>query len=176
MELLRAIGLPYLSGALDQGDKGADGLPSGSPGHQLKESSKVLQAWEELLDPDGEDQVAYRGDQRFAVRLTRRRPTAPGKGLHWRPDGSYLISGGLGELGLVTARWMAEQGARNLILFGRSAFPPCSQWDTAAAGDARRAAQIAALVELQDLGASVRVGSVDVADEALAKIIDDKTA
>ena len=39
----------------------------------------------------------------------------------FRPDGSYLITGGLGGLGLLIAGWMAERGARHLVLFGRHA-------------------------------------------------------
>ena len=34
---------------------------------------------------------------------------------------SYLVTGGLSGLGLVVAQWMAEQGARHLVLIGRSA-------------------------------------------------------
>jgi myxalamid-type polyketide synthase MxaB len=37
-----------------------------------------------------------------------------------RGDGTYLITGGLGGLGLLTAHWLAEQGARYLVLMGRS--------------------------------------------------------
>ena len=36
-------------------------------------------------------------------------------------DGTYLITGGLGGLGLSVAQWMVEQGARHLVLMGRSA-------------------------------------------------------
>lgn len=36
-----------------------------------------------------------------------------------RADNSYLITGGLGALGLQVARWMVEQGARHLVLTGR---------------------------------------------------------
>lgn len=36
-------------------------------------------------------------------------------------DATYLITGGLGALGLHSARWLVEQGARNLLLLGRSA-------------------------------------------------------
>ncbi len=36
-----------------------------------------------------------------------------------RSDGTYLITGGLGSLGLVSARWLVEQGARSLALVGR---------------------------------------------------------
>src|SRR5208337_302000 len=37
----------------------------------------------------------------------------------FRPEATYLISGGLGALGLLTARWMAERGARCFLLLGR---------------------------------------------------------
>ena len=37
-----------------------------------------------------------------------------------KPDGCYLITGGLGALGLQVANWLVEEGAKNLILVGRS--------------------------------------------------------
>ncbi|HKU36940.1 MAG TPA: type I polyketide synthase, partial [Polyangiales bacterium] len=37
-----------------------------------------------------------------------------------RADASYLITGGLGGLGLVLSEWLADQGARHLALLGRS--------------------------------------------------------
>ncbi len=37
-----------------------------------------------------------------------------------KPDGSYLITGGFGALGLQVASWLAQEGAKNLILVGRS--------------------------------------------------------
>jgi polyketide synthase 12/myxalamid-type polyketide synthase MxaB len=40
--------------------------------------------------------------------------------LTFRPDASYLITGGLNGLGLEVARWMVEKGARELVLMGRS--------------------------------------------------------
>lgn len=38
-----------------------------------------------------------------------------------RPDGSYLVTGGLGGLGLLVARWLAERGAAAVVLTSRSA-------------------------------------------------------
>ncbi|TVP42186.1 MAG: SDR family NAD(P)-dependent oxidoreductase [Gemmatimonadales bacterium] len=38
-----------------------------------------------------------------------------------RPDGTYLVVGGLGGLGLLAAGRLVERGARNLVLMGRSA-------------------------------------------------------
>ena len=37
-----------------------------------------------------------------------------------RADGTYLITGGLGDLGLAFAGWLAKQGAQHLVLLGRS--------------------------------------------------------
>lgn len=39
----------------------------------------------------------------------------------FRGDRTYLITGGLGDLGLLIAEWMAQQGAKNLVLVGRRA-------------------------------------------------------
>uniref|UniRef100_UPI003F95EDBB SDR family NAD(P)-dependent oxidoreductase n=1 Tax=Mycobacterium sp. TaxID=1785 RepID=UPI003F95EDBB len=38
-----------------------------------------------------------------------------------KPDGGYLVVGGMGGLGLVTARWLAQQGAGLVVVNGRSA-------------------------------------------------------
>ena len=38
-----------------------------------------------------------------------------------RRDASYLVTGGLGGLGLACAEWLASQGARHLVLMGRHA-------------------------------------------------------
>jgi len=89
---------------------------------------------------------------------------AAGKSL-WRSDGSYLITGGLGDLGLLVARWMVEQGARRLILLARAPLPPRCDWHEVKSGS-RLAEQIGAIRELEAMGASVHHTSVDVADEA----------
>ena len=73
-------------------------------------------------------------------------------------DASYLITGGLGGLGLSLARSLAEQGAGELILIGRSGVV--------------RDDQRAALSRIESTGARVRVEAIDVTDrEALAKLI-----
>jgi NAD(P)-dependent dehydrogenase (short-subunit alcohol dehydrogenase family)/acyl carrier protein len=121
--------------------------------------------WEEISNPDGENQLAYREGHRLVARLLRKRPSGqPETPLRWRSDASYLISGGLGDLGLTVARWMVEQGARRLILMGRTKLPPRSSWNSLEAGS-HSAAQIAVVRELEHLGASVHLVSADVADE-----------
>jgi NAD(P)-dependent dehydrogenase (short-subunit alcohol dehydrogenase family)/acyl carrier protein len=44
-----------------------------------------------------------------------------------RQDASYLITGGLGALGLETARWLARRGARHLALLGRGEPSPAAR-------------------------------------------------
>ena len=39
--------------------------------------------------------------------------------LAFRPDASYLVTGGLGGFGLSVARWLVERGATHLVLLGR---------------------------------------------------------
>ena len=75
-----------------------------------------------LLGVEGEDQLAVREGHLLAPRLERSGPertalTARGVGL--RGDGSYLVTGGLGYLGLELAEWLAREGALHLVLVGR---------------------------------------------------------
>ena len=143
------------------------GLVDLEPGASLCDAA-AHQLWEEIspaCGTDGEDQLAFRQGRRYVGRLVRQRPSATqAPPLRWRTDGSYLISGGLGDLGLLVARWMVEQGARRLILLGRTRLPPRANWPSVETGS-RLARQITAIRELESLGASVHLASVDVADE-----------
>jgi len=71
---------------------------------------------------DREDQIAFRGGVRFVCRLLPfTLSTSFGSpAISLRADSTYLITGGLGGLGLETAKWMAQRGARHLVLLGRS--------------------------------------------------------
>lgn len=149
------------------------GLVDLEPGHP----GAAQQLCEEISSADSEDQVAFRQGRRYVARLVRKRPaTTPARSLQWRTDGSYLISGGLGDLGLLVARWMVEQGARRLILLGRTKLPARANWNTVETGS-RLARQVATIRELESLGASVHLASVDVADEGeLSGFLDEYRA
>jgi phthiocerol/phenolphthiocerol synthesis type-I polyketide synthase A len=47
--------------------------------------------------------------------------------LRCRPDAAYLITGGLGALGLRMAHWLADRGARPIGLAGSTALQPALQ-------------------------------------------------
>lgn len=71
---------------------------------------------------DAEDQIAFRAGSRYVLRLlpfTFSTSTYSAK-VSLRANGTYLITGGLGALGLATAQWMTQRGARHLVLLGRS--------------------------------------------------------
>ena len=71
---------------------------------------------------DREDQIAFRAGVRFVHRLLPFTPATSScsPAVPLRADSTYLITGGLGGLGLTTAKWMAQRGARHLVLLGRS--------------------------------------------------------
>jgi len=74
----------------------------------------------ELLSADREEQIALRGDGRHVPRVVRGRlEPIRAHAFTLRADASYLITGGLGGLGLELSRWLVEKGARHLVLVGR---------------------------------------------------------
>lgn len=74
-----------------------------------------------------------------------------------RPDGAYLITGGLGALGLQVAQWLVERGARYILLMGRS-HP---------SAEAARA-----IAHLQQTGVTLQLLTGDVADaDGLATLL-----
>ena len=67
-----------------------------------------------------EPQIAFRARCRWVPRLARYTPQSASKPA-LEPDACYLITGGLGGLGLSVADWMVARGAKHLVLAGRSA-------------------------------------------------------
>jgi acyl transferase domain-containing protein len=118
----------------------------------------------EILGADGEDQVAHRAGDRLVARLQRiERLPARAQALRITPDGAYLVTGGRGALGLRIARWLFEQGARHLILVGRTPLPAHANGPSA---DPAARAALAAIRRLEDDGATIYTPSADVADPA----------
>ncbi|MBD2342289.1 SDR family NAD(P)-dependent oxidoreductase [Calothrix sp. FACHB-156] len=75
---------------------------------------------QELNSQDDENQIAYRQGERRVARLVRRQTTTEQKQeITIVPEGSYLITGGLGALGLQLAKWLVDKGAKHLLLTGR---------------------------------------------------------
>lgn len=108
--------------------------------------------------------LAVRAGQRLQPRLRRieraQQASAPG----WRKDASYLLTGGLGGVGLHVATWLVGEGVRHLVVMGRKPLPARTRWQAVSAASPEGRA-IAAVKQLEALGASVHHVALDVADE-----------
>ena len=71
---------------------------------------------------DREDEIAFRAGRRFVLRLLpfTCKTSSQTQSVSLRADSTYLITGGMGSLGIRTAKWMVQRGARHLVLLGRS--------------------------------------------------------
>ena len=112
----------------------------------------------ELIEPEAaEPQLALRGGRRLARRMGRS-DLAVAPPVEFDGSASYVISGGLRGLGLLVAEWMADRGARHLVLFGRSAADAATEQ---------------ALARLRDRGVDVAVEQADAASEGdIARVLD----
>ncbi|WP_224242630.1 type I polyketide synthase [Hyalangium gracile] len=109
---------------------------------------------DELRQEGAEDEIALRGSRRFVSRLVSAQPHTPAAEVRFDARGTYLITGGLGGIGLELAHWLADRGATTLALLGRT---PASE---------RAQARLEAL---RLRGITVHVALADVSDpEALS--------
>jgi acyl transferase domain-containing protein/acyl carrier protein len=108
---------------------------------------------------DREDQIAFRAGVHFVLRLLPFTITAsfiiP---VSLQADSTYLITGGTGGLGLKIAEWMAQQGARHLVLLSRSEPSPLA---------------ISMVDQMRHEGIEVVYARADVSDPAQLRIVFD---
>ena len=110
-----------------------------------------------------EDVISITGDELTVARLSPMERTSDGgTAVQCRPGGTYLITGGLGALGLEVARWLVDRGASRLLLAGRTGLPARSDWDKVR--DLRTRRQIDGVLALEALGVTVRVLALDITD------------
>lgn len=99
---------------------------------------------------DGEDQVAIRGAKAYGARLVHMPSCVRDDPIAIRSDATYLVTGGLGTIGLEIAQWLVENGARSVLLTGRSS-------------PKERAAAVVGRLEAR--GASIRIARADISVE-----------
>jgi acyl transferase domain-containing protein/acyl carrier protein len=111
--------------------------------HQAFGAGQVVEAFRHMATARHTGKIVITADPGAAIEDASSGPGFAG--------GTYLVTGGLGGLGLAVARWMAEKGARDLVLAGRTAPSP-------AASEAVNA--------LARAGVRVHLARLDVADPA----------
>ena len=123
---------------------------------------------------EGEDQIAYRASRELVPRFAPKPvPSARFLSPKVRPEGTYLVTGGLGRLKpSVAVRWLVEGGARRLVLVGRTPLPDRGDWDALPAAHQGRP-RVEAILEMERLGATVLVPTADAGDPAeMAALLD----
>jgi acyl transferase domain-containing protein/aryl carrier-like protein len=95
-------------------------------------------------------QVRYAGHVRQVARL-KRLPSPVGSPPMIQSGETYLVTGGLGALGLEVAEWLADHGARHLVLVGRSKPSEAAQ---------------SRIRSLEKAGCKVVIRQMDVTDKA----------
>ena len=108
---------------------------------------------------EAQDAFRFMAQARHVGKIVLRQPLTPEAGAAMASAGAtYWITGGLGALGLETARWLVDRGAKHLVLTGRRA-PD----DTA----------MQILASLEGRGVNVRVARADAADRTRMQTILD---
>ncbi|WP_193197111.1 type I polyketide synthase [Nostoc sp. MG11] len=134
----------------------------------LQEEKLIEKLLAELTLDNSEKLIAYRGLNRWVqsfepVRFDEAKIEKP----RLRDRGVYLITGGLGGIGLVLAEYLARTVQAKLLLVGRSALPKKDEWCqwliTHDETDSI-SCKIRKVQELEDLGAEVLVISADVSN------------
>ena len=125
---------------------------------QAPKAEEVEMLWELLVNELEEYNLALRGENTYVARLVNQEPLEFPEPLSLSSDGSYLITGGLGALGLHTAEWLVEKGAKNIVLTGRR--PPSEKIQES-------------IQKLEQVGCHVKVLLGDISiEEDIAKILE----
>ncbi|GCE50443.1 acyl transferase domain-containing protein [Thermosporothrix hazakensis] len=127
--------------------------------------SKIALLLTELTSDCSDQVVALRGGKRWLetfVPYPLPEPTQP----IFRQNGVYLITGGLGGLGLAMAERLVQQYHAQVILTSRSALPPRQEWERMLAlPDEINTRKLSALLRMEAHGVQPLVLSADVNNE-----------
>lgn len=127
----------------------------------------------------GTEQVAYRGRKRWTWSYSAVWPQdAPGTPAVLKDRGVYLITGGLGGLGLVLAKQLAGLVKARLVLLGRTGLPDRDDWPALlaeAAGDDPVARRVRAVQAIEEAGGEVLACAADITDEARMRAVRAET-
>jgi acyl transferase domain-containing protein/acyl carrier protein len=112
---------------------------------------------------------AWRGGRRFVLRHERiTLPALGALGSTFKRHGIYLITGGLGGIGLCLAKWLARDYQARLLLTTRGGLPPRVEWEALLANPSASVRVVDAIRSIRAIeadGGQVIVAAADVADE-----------
>ncbi|MDZ7967876.1 MAG: SDR family NAD(P)-dependent oxidoreductase [Nostoc sp. DedSLP03] len=122
----------------------------------------------ELTQTTSENMIAYRGKHRWVQTFEPIQIEEPNQEtIPIRDEGVYLIIGGLGDIGLVLAEYLAQTAHAKLIITGRSSFPAKQEWSQWLANHDENdeiSCKIQKVKALERLGTEVLICRADVAN------------
>lgn len=142
---IRAIDVPFAGKGDGLAPKRWRGLVEAVSGGKTELPGWLDLLWDDLIAEPANEIVAYRNSRRWSRGFDKvALPTPDAGDLGFRQNGTYLLTGGLGDLALLFARDLAERFQARLVLTGRTRLPPRSTWDAydAAGGRASRMAGV----------------------------------
>lgn len=116
-----------------------------------------------VLDENPEDQIAIRAGSTLVPRMRSIRSLTKAFPTKLAADAAYVVTGGAGALGRTVAAYLADRGARHIVLLCRSELPPRSRWPKLSHED-RHYATVSTIRQIERLGARVTTASVDITD------------
>jgi len=132
------------------------------------EQRLIKQLLGEFSTEPSDSAVAYRAGSRWVQAFERIHLDPPaGIALRLKANGVYLITGGLGGIGLALAEFLATRVQAKLILVGRSVIPAREQWAAWLATHPvqdETSQRIKNIQLFENAGAEVLILSADVAD------------
>ncbi len=120
----------------------------------------------EILTDSSDITLAYRNNHRWVQTFQSVKLDASNQ-IGLREEGVYLITGGMGDIGLAITEYLAQTVKAKLALVGRSQFPDKSEWKQwlDSHDDENACSQkIRKLQKIENLGAEVLILSADVAN------------
>jgi phthiocerol/phenolphthiocerol synthesis type-I polyketide synthase E len=141
-------------------------------------AGKVNQIAQQLLEeiqiPGPGLTIAYRGEGRWQKKWMPA-PLHESSASPFRRGGTYLITGGIGGIGYSVARYLLQQYQARIVLTGRTALPPRSEWAAwiaEHANDEPVTRRLLRMRELERSGGEVRFVAADVTSiYAMASVI-----
>ncbi len=155
-------------------------IPRCEPGHP-EEKRLIEQLLTEFKEETTDITVAYRNNRRWnqiVEPVPLEAETVEKSTPRLKKNGVYLITGGLGGIGFILAKDLAQRPGANLVLTGRTPLPPKEQWDQWLSDHQEDdppnpiSQKLKKIRQLETLGTRVLVFSADTADrEKMEQIV-----
>ncbi len=113
-----------------------------------------------------ESTVALRGSSSFELQLNRQTASSDTPSSLIKADGVYLVTGGLGGLGMIAAQALAEKQNITLALMSRHVLPERDFWPQLKEEGGSEAEKIVIIEQLENAGSKVLLVKGDVSNQA----------